>query len=206
MILLLWILTNATVLARQSNSISALPKSIHMGSSIELSVQTSCMWEKNPIGVIWTCPMQAGLSLKMITALIWKHRWAMLHSLCISPWKGQVVQASLELKPRALGTGLLLKVSPRQKELCKGCEASGTTRPLCIQHVYQKLCWAAGTTTTSRGIGGQGRATPPWLRSCGRKPGAKQELPHHNTAFGDKIPERRVLWIAICPTVRQLLP
>lgn len=124
MILLQWTLTNARISAKQ-NIVLALPKTT-WGYPTELSIQTSCVCEKYPTSILWTYPIWTGLSSKTVTVPIWKYGCIVLHPLCKSLCKRPSCAISLELQPRALGIGLVLKASPRQMELCMEHEAPGT--------------------------------------------------------------------------------
>lgn len=172
MMLLLWILTNATVLARQSNRVSALPKSTWNPPLRKIQLVYS---EHAQYGQEWA------LNSNSSHSKIWMgHAPSFVQSL----WERASYAGRLGAQTQSPWGRAYTQGPSQVKWALQSCEAPGLTWLLCIQHIYQKLCWAVGTTTTFRGIGGHGRATPPQLRSRGSRSGEKQELPHHDTAFG----------------------
>lgn len=153
-----------------------------MGYPTELSIQTSWVCEKHPVGILWTYPIWTGLSSKTVTALIRKYGCIMLHPLCNSLYKGQVVLSPWSCNPEPLGQGLYSRPHPGKWSSAWGVKHQG--HDLCIQHKHQKLGWAAVMMATTSSIWDEERATLPQLHSRGRKSGGKQELPHHETTFG----------------------
>ena len=184
--LLLWILTNASALTRQSNWVSLLclnphgilhwlicPDKLHAGEKSNRCTQNMPSMDRtelkngncshSKIQKIWFCHaspfVQQPLERTSCATL--------LGAQTQSPWDRAHIQGLSQAKGALQGVW--------------GIRVYMTSLP--PAHI-PKAYWVAGMTTTSRSTGGQGRATPPWLWSRARQSVAKQELPHHDTIFG----------------------